>query len=518
MGNLRFDPTLNHPLNNMDYSAFQLILPLDLAIRIPENDPLRSFVEVLEGVNLKRCLKRSLKGRHDYEDLTLLKILLFAQMNQIYSLRQIESACKTDIRFMWLAQGITPSHMTFQRLITQRLKGKLEMIFLELNRYLIEREDINTDILYIDGTKLEANARKNSFVWKKAVLKHRERLYLKISKIFIERGIPTQNTYHPEDVFPHYMHLLSQIHQSKIEFVKGKGQHKTPLQRDYETLKGYYDKLSEYNTHLTICGERNSYSKTDPDATFMHMKEDYYMRTGIFKPGYNIQLGVSDEYILMAKSFPNPNDTLTFIPLLQAYHMNYGKYPLYPVGDAGYGSYDNYLYCLNHQMELVQKYNTYEAEKNGKYRKDPFYSKNMIQSDGTLKCPNHKSFVFKKETIRKVGLYPRFEQVYQCVDCAECPLSDLCLKGESNRSVTLNPILNELQAKAKDNLDSEWGIQLRIQRSIQSESTFGILKNNWGKLRFNRRGKENVENERLLLSIGYNLMKFHQKKYRKSLN
>lgn len=485
---------------------------------IPSGDPLRSFVEVLEGVNLKACLKRPHRGRHDYEDLTLLKILLFAQMNQVLSLRAIAQACKTDIRFMWLAQGITPSHMSFQRLIAQRLKGRLEDIFLKVNETLIEKERIQTDILYIDGTKLEANARKTSFVWKKAVLKHRERLYTKITKCFEELGIPSQPTYRSQDLFPHFMALLECLRQEKIELVKGKGTRKTPLQRTYETLKGHYDKLGEYENHLAICGERNSYSKSDHDATFMHMKEDYYMRTGIFKAGYNLQLGVSDEYILLAKTFPNPTDTLTFIPFLEQYRKAYGKDPRYPVGDAGYGSYDNYLYCLSHRMELVQKYNNYEAEKNGKYRKDPFYTKNMIQEDGSLKCPNGQAFVFVKEKVRTEGRYPRYEHEYRCEDCRGCSFAQSCKRSETERTLTLNPVLLQLQAQAKENLDSEWGIKLRVQRSIQSESTFGILKNNWGKLRFSRRGKENVENELLLLCIGYNLMKYHQKKTRHSLN
>ena len=177
MENITINPTLNPYLDSTDYSAKQLILPLDCGVLIEKNDPVRSFCEILEGVNLKAYLKPNGKGRHDYEDLTLLKIVLFAYMSQILSLRDIESACRCDIRFMWLAQGIRPSHMTFQRLINERLKGKLESIFIDINRVLIEKDQVQTDVLYIDGTKLEANATKNSFVWKKAVLKFQAKLY-----------------------------------------------------------------------------------------------------------------------------------------------------------------------------------------------------------------------------------------------------------------------------------------------------------------------------------------------------
>lgn len=134
---------------------------------IAKDDPIRSFVNVLEGAQLEKFLRRPSKGRQDYQDFTLLKILLFAQMNQIYTLRAIEQACRTDIRFIWLAGGITPSHMTFQRLINQRLNGRIEDIFVRINQVLIEKDNIDTSVLYIDGTKIEANATKNSFVWKK---------------------------------------------------------------------------------------------------------------------------------------------------------------------------------------------------------------------------------------------------------------------------------------------------------------------------------------------------------------
>lgn len=518
MENVRINHALNRYLNTTDYSATQLVLPLDCAVLIEENDPIRSFCELLEGVNLKAYVKHNTKGRHDYEDLTLLRILLFATMNQITSLREIEAACRNDIRFIWLGQGIRPSHMTFQRLINERLKGRFEEIFIDINTHLIEKERIHTDVLYIDGTKFEANATKNSFVWKKAVLKHQTKLYLKITKFYTSLGLETQESYHSEDLEPLRTALFDDCLMHKIEFVSGKGNHRTALQKNYDTIKAYHEKLIEYEKHLGICQMRNSYSKTDHDATFMHMKEDYYMRTGIFKPGYNVQLGVSDEYVMMAKTYPNPTDTLTFIPFLEAYKKAYGFYPKTPVADAGYGSYDNYLYCLSHGLELYQKYNYYEAEKHGKKEKLIYQAKSMRQADGGFRCPQGKAFVFENFELKNDGRYPKLMHKYQCEDCTNCPVMKLCKKSEGNRNIAINPVLFELQDLAKANLDSQRGIELRVQRSIQSESTFGILKYNWGKHRFTRRGTMNVENELYLLIIGFNLMKYHQKKLRKKLN
>jgi len=518
MENSQINHALNSYPNTTNYSATQLILPLDCGVLIEENDPVRSFCELMEGVNLTTFIRKPGKGRHDYEDLTLIRILLFATMNQITSLRDIEAACRYDLRFIWLGQGIRPSHMTFQRLISERLYGRIEDLFIAINRHLIAKEKIATEILYIDGTKFEANATKNSFVWKKAVLKFREKLYLKISKFYTSLGLETQKTYTAEDLLPLRTALLKDCQDQKIEFVSGKGNHRTELQKQYDTVKAYHEKLQEYETHLAIFQDRNSYSKTDWDATFMHMKEDYYMRTGIFKPGYNVQLGVSDEYVLLAKTFPNPTDTLTFIPFMESFKKAYGFYPNIPVGDAGYGSYDNYLFCLGQGMELFLKYNYYEAEKHGKKESLIYQSKAMRQADGSLRCPQGKGFVFERFELNEEGRYPKLIHHYQAEDCTDCPVANLCKKREGNRKVALNPVLYELQDQAKANLDSPRGIELRVNRSIQSESTFGILKYNWGKQRFTRRGKENVENELYLLVIGFNLMKYHQKKLRKKLN
>lgn len=157
------------------YSPVQLKLPVDVSYSIDEDDPLRTFMEVIGGLNLNKYFKKSHRGREGYNDTILLKIVLFAFMENIRSLRAIEKECKTDIRFMWLSGGIKPSHMAFQRFISERLIKEIDLIFYEVNSYLIEKENIDTSILYIDGTKIEANARKFSFVWKKAILNYQKK-------------------------------------------------------------------------------------------------------------------------------------------------------------------------------------------------------------------------------------------------------------------------------------------------------------------------------------------------------
>ncbi len=157
------------------------------------------------------------------------------------------------------------------------------------------------------------------------------------------------------------------------EFVHGRGHRKTTLQRNYEKLAKYRDKLSEYIEKLSVCGDdRNSYSKTDHSATFMRMKRDY-MGNDQLLPAYNVQIGVADEYIAVVDVNHYRSDMDCFEPLMEKFKSIYGFYPKYPIADAGYGSYNNYIYCQEHGMEKFMKFSMYQKETHDeKYRNDPF--------------------------------------------------------------------------------------------------------------------------------------------------
>ena len=225
---------LDYNIHKQDYySPVQLELPVDISYSIEEDDPVRTIMEVMGGLNLSRFFKKSRRGREGYNDTILLKIVLFAYMENIRSLREIEKACRTDIRFMWLSGGIKPSHMAFQRFIFERLIKEIDLIFYEINSYLIDKENIDTNVLYIDGTKIEANARKFSFVWKKSILNYQAKLYQKITleleKINMIPGynFKTNKKYEPEEMIPIYMKFLNHCIDHNIEFVYGQGRRKT---------------------------------------------------------------------------------------------------------------------------------------------------------------------------------------------------------------------------------------------------------------------------------------------------
>lgn len=511
-----------------NYNSFQLTLPLNVDVIIPKDDVLHSFLELIGKVNLNKYLIRSSsKTNLAYDPRMMLTVVLFAYTNQIYSLRNIEHSCKTDIRFMFLTGNKNPSHQAFYRFINNYLISSIEDIFYDINKCLINLDSIDTDTLYIDGTKFEANANKYTFVWKKAVLKFQERLFVKISKLLTDINLEytttftTKSSYTVDTLTIIKDYLLNIIDKQDIVFVYGKGTRKTKLQRYYELIEEYITKLDEYTTHLDICGTRNSYSKIDNDATFMNMKYDYYNRTGVFKPGYNIQLGISDEYIMIADVYQNPGDTKTFIPLMDKYQEEYNNLPKYPVGDAGYGSYDNYSYCLENGMELSLKYNYFnKVNYDKKFSKNKYHSMNFEKlADGIRICPaSYKFDILVDEHNSESGLYLQHKKVYETGKCNECSLKVDCTKAKGNRKLTVCDSLDKMYEKVDNLLTSDLGIELRKQRSIQVEGAFGVIKEDFKYDRIHRRGMEKVKTEILMVCIGYNIKKYHNKKNRKKLS
>ena len=370
---------------NQDYfNSKQLKLPLSLDIKIPFDSEARTFDEVFHKLELKRYLitERDPRGRIGYNPVQMLKLILFCQMEKIQSLRDMEKAAKNDIRLMWLTDELKPCHQTIKTFIDRYLVKGIEDIFYEINRYLIKKEEINTETLYIDGTKIESRANKYGFIWRGSIEKFREKLYKKISKELNKlnqryelEGIyfTVYESYEIDYIESVFKYLEKEINQINLKFQSGKGKHKDPLQRSYEAIKEYLIKLKEYEKHLSIMGgNRNSYAKTDHDATFMHMKEDH-MRNSQLKPGYNIQIGVSDEYILHMDISSERSDYKTLIPFLESYHQWYQSYPRYPVADSGYGGLTNYRFIKENKMEIYQKYSMYEKDTHDKKRINDLY-------------------------------------------------------------------------------------------------------------------------------------------------
>ena len=332
-------------------------------------DPVLAFDEIMEEIGIERYLKPVRYkpfGRPSYSRVNMLKTILFGFMDTGYaSLRELEDRCKVNLRYMYLMDYEKPSYHCFGDFINEELKDNIKKIFREVMKYICKKEHVDMQHLYIDGSKFEANANKYTWVWKKGTEKSRYRLYAKITKVLGEINedlscmglhIETNTEYSPEYLMEISERYLSLTGLDQSSFVYGRGHHKTQEQRHYEALSLYTKKLSEYVEKLLICGsDRNSYSKTDHDATFMRVKRDY-MGNDQLLPAYNVQIGVSDEYITVIDVMQYRSDMDCFIPLMEKFNELYGFYPKYPVADAGYGSFNNYLFCQQHGMEKYMKF------------------------------------------------------------------------------------------------------------------------------------------------------------------
>lgn len=513
--------TITYPTLN------QGVLPIFISDYLDVCDPVFTFDELVGGMNLQQYLTSVSEhklGRTRYDPIRMLKTVLFGFMDQGYiSLRGLEENCKVNIRYIYLMDHQTPSYRTFGYFINEVLADNIENIFNDINHAIFDKENVDLTHLYIDGSKFEANANKYTWVWKKATEKSRYRLYAKITTLIgeINQGLASSGLKIESrtEYVPDYLDQISERyreiwHLDPRNFVSGRGHHKSIQQRQYQQLKAYTAKLKEYMEKITICGEgRNSYSKTDHDATFMRIKKDY-MGNDQLLPAYNVQFGIADEYIAVADVNQYRSDMDCFIPLMEKFQKTYGFYPTYPIADAGYGSYNNYIFCEQHGMKKYMKFPMYAKEtKDKEYHNNPFRAVNFkIDKDGILRCPNGKAFHFLYRRHVRGNHYGRQEEYYQCEECSGCPYATKCKRTDKNRTILLNQELTSMHKEVLDNLESVQGALLRMNRSIQSEGTFGIIKNDREYKRIVRRGLKSVQLEIFLICIGHNLYKYHNKK------
>ena len=507
----------------------QIKLPLDIEISIPSDDPVRLLSAFVEGMDLSdlyatydRIRKNQATPRQ------MLKISIYAAMNRIYSSRDIESSCKRDVNFMYLLDGApAPDHSTIARFISLHLSQCSKKIMSEVGTILLELGEISGENIFIDGTKIESVANKYTFVWKRTVSKNMQKLTERICAFCAE----CEELYGFKLVYDGQISIRTLKRLKKklevikkeenIEFVHGIGKRKTRLQRSMETLEGYIDKLNEYKHHLRVCGKRNSYSKTDTDATFMRMKEDA-MLNGQLKPAYNLQHGVDAEYVTWLDIYPNPTDTLTLIPFLKDMekHLSF-KYKNI-VADAGYESEENYVFLeKNGQIGYIKPQN-YELSKKRTFHKDISKRENMDYDPATdtYTCKNGNLLkAVSKKNDKTVTGYRREVTIYECESCRHCPHKKACIKGNNcktpfkdrNKKLSVSRKLEEKRAECLERITSEYGTQLRMNRSIQAEGSFANVKEDMNFRRYLYRGKENVLAQSTLLAIGFDINKLHHK-------
>ena len=514
----------NYSLNQ---SGYQLKLPLNIETIIPEDDSVRllsQFVEAMDLTDLYSTYERI----NLVSPRTLLKIVLYSYMNGDYSSRSMELNCKRDINFMFLLEGApVPDHATFARFRGIHFAPCARRILAEMSNALFDLGEISGETVFIDGTKIEAAANKYTFVWKKAVTKNQTKLLIKLADFVAEceQLYDLKIVYGDTVKMKHVKKLRKKLYALKqsesVVFVHGIGKRKTPLQKSMETLEDYLSRLKKYNHQIHICGGRNSYSKTDHDATFMRMKEDS-MGNGQLKPAYNLQHGVDSEYITWLTTGPQPTDTTTLIPFLKnaEEHLKF-KYKNITT-DAGYESEENYVFLeANGQLSYIKPAN-YEISKTRRYKNDMGKIENMEydeESDVYI-CRNGKRLTpdHVRHSKSKTG-YVSEKTIYKCEDCSGCPYKAECIRGnncktpleERTKTLHVSKTFLKYRQEGLERILTDEGIVLRMNRSIQAEGSFGDLKQDMQFRRYISKGTSNVLAESILLAMAKNINKLHNK-------
>ena len=477
---------------------------------------LSGIIGSLDLSSLRKLYKE--RGRSPYDPKMLLAVVIYAYMNNIYSCRRIEKSLKRDIHFIWLAGYEQPDFVTINR-FRNRVKKEVNAVFTQVVLLLAERGFVSLDVEYIDGTKIESKANKYTFVWRKTVEKNRAKLLAKIKVLLsqIDDVIAQDNASEQEKVefTPELLHSMARelnaalAEEPEPATKAGKNERKA-RQKQVRELEEKAEKLAEYDRHLDTLGERNSYSKTDPDATFMRRKEDA-MNNGQTKPGYNIQISTENQFITHYSSSWRPTDFGTLIPHLDAFERRYNRQSAKICADSGYGNEQNYEYMEANGIEGFVKYNMFHAEQKRKSVNNPFLPEHMFyNAEGDYYvCPMGQHLEHSSDSKKTTDLgYEYTTSTYMARDCSRCPLRGSCYRAKSGRrTIEVNHRNNELKAKARERLMSEEGLKHRSRRPVEPEAVFGQIKYDGGFRRFHYRSKELVEAEFATLATAHNIRK-----------
>jgi transposase len=504
-------------------------------------------------------------GTSSYHPKMMMKVLVFAYTQQIYSSRRIAKALRESIPFMWLSGLNQPDFRTINRFRGVQLKGIIEEVFYAVLKLLIEEGYLKLEDLFVDGTKIEANANRYTAVWAKNSERYEQQLAKKVAELLAEieqinqaedqrygdqdleevggegwidgqklsESVEklNQQLQIPEETTPvadetvarpvskaaapeqKDLPLVSQIeqHLEKIEQAVATQPENKRLRKAVRTLRvDYLVRARRYAEQRRKLAGRNSYSKTDVDATFMRMKEDQDNPTSHPKPAYNIQNGTEGQFVVSFSVHQEAGDCNCFIPHIAQLKAGIGHLPEKINADAAYGNEENYAYVEKERVDNYLKYVGFDRQQKPRYRPNPFQAENMPYDPQTdsFTCPADKRLTFQSIENRttKNGYLTR-RRVYECAECEGCHLKDKCTRAVGNRQINVSFPLREYREQAQQNLVSEEGLRLRKQRGVDVETVFGRIKENWGFRRFMLRGLEKVTVEWGLLCLAHNLAK-----------
>lgn len=488
-----------------------LLLPPSLEELVPENHMVRVVDAIIDRLDISDILSTYRGGGNSaFNPKMMLKVLVFAYLSNVYSSRRIEELLKRDIYFMWLSGMKRPDFRTINYYRGKRLKDGFDAVFTQVVQLLHDEGFVSLKVQYIDGTKIESVANKYTFVWRGSVEKYDAKLKAKtkalLSQIEQNHAIETQENPVAEE-------LTAEEVTNRVERIKAKVDKENLSKEERKAIKQIetdaVPRMKRYKEQLATMGSRNSYSKTDPDATFMRMKEDA-MLNGQLKPGYNVQISTENQFITNFGIFQRPADTLTMISYLESFKSRYGIQSQEIVADSGYGSEENYEYMFANGMTPYVKYNMFHVEQRRSYRNNPFRVSNLYYNPDSnfYVCPMGQKMKFIRQEKRYTASgYQQTVSIYRATRCEGCPLRGQCHKSKRNRQIEVNHTLDDYKARARELLTSEQGLKHRSNRPIEPEAVFGQIKECGKFRRLRLKGVTGAKIDFGLKAIAHNLRK-----------
>lgn len=519
----RFKPCMQHQ---------PMLFPPSVEELIPEGALVRVVDSIVDGMD--RSLLESAYpggGAPAHDPSMMLKVVLFCYASGVYSSRKIAAATRENVNLMWLT-GMRPlDHNTVNRFRSERIRPVFEDVFSEVVAVLAESGHITLDTYFLDGTKVEANANRFTFVWKKSTDRYQDALRRRVRAHLeaIDEMNDEEEALAPEDpsgVDSEAIREAADRINARLRAKREAGEDGSAEARGLRRAAGaierdYLPRMERYEAQQATFAGRSSFSKTDPDATFMRMKDDD--GTGRPRAAYNVQVGTENQFVVDATVHQRPGDTACAVPHLEHAKERLGRLPGSIVADAGYGSEENYAYLEAEGADAYVKHAEFFREcRNAKWREDEMRVANWAYDEESdeYACPEGRALAFAGEERRVSELgYESAVRVYACADCSGCTRRERCSKSadpNSPRQIRVNPTLNAYRRRASEMLRTEAGSELRKRRSIDVETVFGNIKRNLGFTRFTLRGLEKVELEWRLVAAGHNIRKLFLAESRKA--
>ncbi len=474
------------------------LLPRQYDECIPADHLVRVISEVIEKLDL-RTWEAQYKGggTSSYHPRMLLKVLVYAYSQKIYSSRRIAKAVREQLPFLWLSGGQQPDFRTLNTFRSSRMKGVIDEVFASVLEYLVERGHVKLERYFVDGTKIEADANKHKVVWPKRKETYEKRLRPQIQELLqeIEQVNAAEQTVYGEQDLEELgaeaaaPELTAAALKAKIAALNARLQALSPSEPDatppaeaaagpiaetpqaaWQALKKLekdcLPRLEKYEQQTETLAGRNSYANTDPDASCLRMKEDRGAEKPWPKPAYSVQIGTEGQFIVGFSVHGQASDPTCLILHLEQVERNLGRLPAKIIADAAYGSEENYAYVEQHRVGNFLKYNTFYQDTHH-YRNPDVLRAHQFRAehfrydaatDGFI-CPADQRLTFTYASqYTTTNQYVTRRRHYAAADCDACPLKPQCTRAKGNRQIRISHQLLACRQQARENLTPAWQI------------------------------------------------------------